>query len=99
MLPKLLGLALVDDQPHVILYDVAGQRWLSYDGEFTDAGLRRFIESPVFDWKTIGEVPKSMLKQTWAPYIAFGVMIVLLLTQIGVCRSRTRRRPGMYSKL
>jgi hypothetical protein len=107
LLARMLGVRIVDEQPAIILYDPAGDRWLPYAGEFTDTGIRKWLagESSALEWRRPLQGPKSLIGQSLSKrgsgmYLIVGLaaIVALLAMQLG-CKCRAKRRPGVYSKL
>jgi hypothetical protein len=108
LLHRILGVRIVEDEPAVILYDPAESRWLPYEGNFAEDGIRQWlagIKRAGRVWQRPLEGPKGLLAQSLAgrragTYLVAGivVMIGLLGVQLG-CKCQKMRRPGAYSKL
>lgn len=73
--------------PQVILYDVENQRWLLYDGEMTDTGLKKWLASLDMNtvrWNGSGGGIKNVIMSVWTRRgVIFYLICALLLAGLG----------------
>lgn len=73
--------------PQVILYDVENQRWLLYDGEMTDTGLKKWLESINLanaHWNGSSGGIKNVIVSIWTRRgFLFYLICALLLAGLG----------------